>query len=100
MMQSNERLHLGIVMDGNGRWASRKGRPRWIGHRAGAKAVRQVVEAGPSLGIGTLTLFAFSSDNWKRPLVEVKGLMRLFEEFLVSERDRCLENGVRLNVIG
>ncbi len=93
-------LHVAIIMDGNGRWARARRLPRVAGHREGAKAVRKVVEASPDLGIGTLTLFAFSADNWQRPQAEVEVLMELFEKFLHSERQRCIENGVRLNVIG
>ncbi len=93
-------LHVGIIMDGNGRWATRQGLSRGAGHRAGADAVRRVVEAAPSAGIGTLTLFAFSSDNWRRPAVEVAWLMRLFREYLRTETARCVVNGVRLEIIG
>jgi undecaprenyl diphosphate synthase len=91
---------VGIIMDGNGRWATRQGLSRGAGHRAGADAVRRVVEAAPSAGIGTLTLFAFSSDNWRRPAVEVAWLMRLFREYLRAETARCVVNGVRLEIIG
>jgi undecaprenyl diphosphate synthase len=87
-------------MDGNGRWARARGLPRTLGHREGAKAVRSVVEAAPDLDIGTLTLYAFSADNWQRPATEVRALMELFERFLHSERDKCIENGVLLNIIG
>jgi undecaprenyl diphosphate synthase len=93
-------IHVGIIMDGNGRWATRQGLSRGAGHRAGADAVRRVVEAAPSAGIGTLTLFAFSSDNWRRPAVEVAWLMRLFREYLRAETARCVVNGVRLEIIG
>ncbi len=93
-------LHVGIIMDGNGRWATRQGLSRGAGHRAGADAVRRVVETAPSAGIGTLTLFAFSSDNWRRPAVEVAWLMRLFREYLRAETARCVVNGVRLEIIG
>ena len=93
-------LHVGIIMDGNGRWAAHRGRPRSAGHRAGARAVRRAVEAAPELGIGVLTLYAFSADNWRRPSAEVAVLMRLFREYLRSETDRCVEHGVRLEVIG
>jgi undecaprenyl diphosphate synthase len=91
---------VGIIMDGNGRWATRQGLSRGAGHRAGADAVRCVVEAAPSAGIGTLTLFAFSSENWRRPAVEVAWLMRLFREYLRAETARCVVNGVRLEIIG
>jgi undecaprenyl diphosphate synthase len=93
-------LHVGIIMDGNGRWASRQGLPRGAGHREGANTVRRVVEAAPDAGVGILTLFAFSSDNWRRPAVEVAWLMRLFREHLRSETARCVANGVRLEIIG
>jgi undecaprenyl diphosphate synthase len=93
-------LHVALIMDGNGRWASMRGLPRVAGHREGAQAVRRVVEAAPSAGIGTLTLYAFSSDNWGRPPREVSALMRLFRIYLASETARCVENGVRLRVIG
>ena len=87
-------------MDGNGRWATRRGLPRAAGHREGAQAVRRVVEAAPEQGIGTLTLYAFSSDNWRRPEREVAWLMRLFREHLRSETERCRAAGVRLTVLG
>jgi undecaprenyl diphosphate synthase len=92
--------HVAIIMDGNGRWARARRRPRIAGHREGAKAVRRVVEAAPELGITTLTLYAFSSDNWSRPAGEVHALMELLERYLLRESSRCLENGVRVNVIG
>ena len=93
-------LHVAIIMDGNGRWAEARGWPREAGHRAGADAVRRTVEAAPKLGVRTLTLYAFSSDNWKRPAREVSALMRLFRIYLGRETGRCVENGVRLSVIG
>jgi undecaprenyl diphosphate synthase len=92
--------HVAIIMDGNGRWASARGMPRAAGHRQGAESVRRVVETAPSLGIQTLTLYAFSSDNWRRPPREVAALMRLFRSYLRSETDRLIDNGVRLSVIG
>jgi undecaprenyl diphosphate synthase len=95
-----ESLHVGIIMDGNGRWAIARGRPRVAGHIAGAESVRRVVEQAPRLGIATLTLYAFSSDNWQRPAREVAALMRLFRKHLASETPKLLENGVRLSVIG
>ncbi|HEX6306931.1 MAG TPA: polyprenyl diphosphate synthase [Longimicrobiales bacterium] len=91
---------MAIIMDGNGRWATARGRPRHAGHRAGAHAVRRVVESAPGLGIGVLTLYAFSSDNWQRPRGEVSGLMRLFETYLRGETARCVAEGVRVRVIG
>ncbi len=87
-------------MDGNGRWADRQGLSRGLGHQAGADAVCRVVEAAPDAGVSILTLFAFSSDNWQRPAMEVAWLMRLFREYLRSETARCVSNGVRLEVIG
>jgi undecaprenyl diphosphate synthase len=93
-------LHIAMIMDGNGRWAVRRRQPRLAGHRMGAKVVRKLVEAAPDLGIGTLTLYAFSSDNWRRPPREVSGLMRLFRAYLAAETARCVQNGVRLNIIG
>ena len=93
-------LHVGIIMDGNGRWATSRGRLRVNGHREGARAARRVVEAAPGLGIGVLTLFAFSADNWRRPPAEVAALMRLFREYLRAEVERCIRNGVRLEVVG
>jgi undecaprenyl diphosphate synthase len=87
-------------MDGNGRWAERRGLPRAAGHRAGAEAVRRVVRAAPAEGIGTLTLYAFSADNWRRPPLEVRSLMRLFRSHLRSEADRLVDEGVRVSVIG
>jgi undecaprenyl diphosphate synthase len=93
-------LHVGIIMDGNGRWAARQGLSRAAGHREGADAVRRIVEAAPEAGVTILSLFAFSSDNWRRPAVEVAWLMRLFREYIRSETARCVSNGVRLEVIG
>ena len=93
-------LHVGLIMDGNGRWARARGLPRTEGHRRGADAVRRAVEAAPGLGITTLTLYAFSADNWRRPSAEVSTLMRLLESFLVRERMNCRRHGVRLALIG
>lgn len=93
-------LHVAIIMDGNGRWATARGRPRAEGHRAGSHAVRSVVTAAPGLGISTLTLYAFSSDNWRRPPLEVRQLMRLLQNHLRTEARRCVEEGVRVSVIG
>jgi undecaprenyl diphosphate synthase len=99
-MEQSAAIHVGIIMDGNGRWARAQGRSRAAGHRAGAATVRRVVEAAPDLGIGALTLYAFSADNWRRPRAEVAWLMRLFREYLRVEVARCVANGVRLEVIG
>jgi len=93
-------LHVAIIMDGNGRWATRRGLPRSAGHRAGVNAARRVVEAAADLGIATLTLFAFSSDNWRRPQQEVSALMTLLRHYMRAELDRLVENGARLTVIG
>ncbi len=93
-------LHVAIIMDGNGRWATNRGRPRTMGHVAGAEAVRRTVEAAQELAIGTLTLFAFSSDNWHRPPEEVGSLMRLFRRYLGKEAARCARDGVRIAIIG
>ena len=95
-----DRFHVAIIMDGNGRWALARGLPRVAGHRAGAIAVRRVVEAAPDLGIKTLTLYAFSEDNWTRPAREVTALMKLLGRYLVEETARCVKNGVRLEAIG
>lgn len=93
-------FHVAIIMDGNGRWAQKRRRPRRAGHVAGAATVRRITEAAPGLGITTLTLYAFSSDNWQRPRAEVNHLMRLFRSHLRSECANCVDNGVRLSVIG
>ena len=99
MMQSTS-CHVAIVMDGNGRWATRRGLPRAAGHRAGAEAVRRIVRIAPGCGITALTLYAFSSDNWKRPTTEVDTLFRLFARYLAREAPRLAAEGVRLAVIG
>ena len=93
-------FHVAIIMDGNGRWATRRGLPRSAGHRRGVLAARRVMQAAPHLGVTTLTLFAFSSDNWRRPRAEVNALMSLLRHYLVSEARRLVENGIRLTVIG
>jgi undecaprenyl diphosphate synthase len=93
-------LHAAIIMDGNGRWANRRGLPRAAGHRSGAAAVRRTIEAAPDLGISTLTLYAFSEDNWSRPAREVSALMKLLGRYLTQEAGRCIANGVRLEAIG
>ena len=89
-----------MIMDGNGRWANGRGLPRIAGHRAGAEALRRVVEAAPAYGVTVLTVYAFSSDNWKRPALEVEALMTLLARYLASETPRCLTNGIRMSVIG
>jgi len=93
-------LHAAIVPDGNGRWAVGRGLPRAAGHRAGMEAVRRAVRAAPALGIGTLTLDAISSDNWKRPRAEVLSILGLVAEFLLDEAAQCRPEGVRVTVIG
>jgi undecaprenyl diphosphate synthase len=87
-------------MDGNGRWAAQRGLPRTAGHRAGIAAMRRVVERAPDAGIGCLTLYAFSADNWGRPVAEVEAIFRLLRIFLYLETARLKENGVRLEAIG
>jgi undecaprenyl diphosphate synthase len=93
-------LHVAIIMDGNGRWATARGLPRTEGHRRGADAVRRTVEAACRLRLGTLTLYAFSSDNWKRPADEVSTLMRLFRHYLRAETAGCVKNDIRLSIVG
>jgi undecaprenyl diphosphate synthase len=93
-------MHAAIIMDGNGRWAVERELPRVAGHRAGVEAVRRVVEAAPGLGIGTLTLYAFSAANWSRPAGEVRGLLGLLRDYLRSQTEGCVERGVRVAVIG
>jgi len=92
--------HVAIIMDGNGRWATRNGRPRHMGHRAGVKSARAAVKACAESDVKVLTLFAFSSENWKRPPSEVDSLMRLFIEVLQREVDALHENGIQLRFIG
>ncbi len=93
-------LHVAIIMDGNGRWAERRGMPRWKGHEAGSAAVRRVVEESVRQGIQVLTLFAFSSENWRRPAREVEILFSLFQRFLRTETASMQQNGIRLSAIG
>jgi undecaprenyl diphosphate synthase len=92
--------HVGIIMDGNGRWAQLRGQPRVAGHREGSRTVRRIVRAARRLGLRALTLYAFSEQNWARPDEEVDALMQLLRDFLVSERDEILGNGIRLNAVG
>ncbi|MGG7644540.1 polyprenyl diphosphate synthase [Rhodovulum sp. YNF3179] len=93
-------MHVAIIMDGNGRWAQRRGRPRLFGHQAGARRVRDIVEACPDLGVRYLTIFAFSTENWKRTQTEVSGLMSLFRRYIRNEAARLLRKGVRVRFIG
>src|SRR5947207_2659846 len=92
--------HIAIIMDGNGRWAKRRGLPRIEGHRKGADSVRDVTRAAREIGVQALTLYAFSSQNWDRPLEEVRMLMALLRDYLVDERREILDNGIRLTTIG
>src|SRR3977135_401525 len=94
------RLHVAIISDGNGRWATSRGLPRSAGHRAGAEAARRIIEAAPRLGIHTLTLFALSSANWKRPAAEVNAILRLLHEYLFAETTPFIQQGVRVQLIG
>ena len=93
-------MHIAIIMDGNGRWAAQRGLPRTAGHRAGAKAVDKIVEAAARRGIATLSLYAFSADNWRRPPAEVGALFTLLRRYLLTQTPRCLEQSIRINVIG
>ncbi|WP_228408816.1 polyprenyl diphosphate synthase [Profundibacter amoris] len=92
--------HVAIIMDGNGRWAQSRGKPRLFGHRAGARRVRQIVEACPDLGVKYLTIFAFSTENWKRTQAEVSGLMLLFRRYIQKETQALVDNGIRVRFIG
>jgi len=93
-------VHVAIVMDGNGRWAEERKRPRLFGHKAGVKSVRTVVETAREIGVRHLTLYAFSTENWSRPTLEVKGLMTLLDNYLKSELQTMLKNDIRLSCIG
>ncbi len=93
-------MHVAIIMDGNGRWAGRRGLLRTAGHLEGARTVRRIVEAAAAAGVGTLTLYAFSSDNWGRPAREVSALLKLFRRYLLTETERCVAQQIRLNIIG
>ena len=92
--------HVAIIMDGNGRWAARRGLERLYGHRRGKASVKAIVELSRKIGIKYLSLYAFSSENWERPESEVKGLMNLLKRYATTELDRMMKNGVRLQVIG
>src|SRR5438874_12883507 len=92
--------HIAIIMDGNGRWARKRGLPRVDGHRAGVNAVREVVEGSAELGIPVLTLYAFSVENWKRPVSEVSMLMQLLKEYLNKELQNIHKNNIRFRTIG
>jgi undecaprenyl diphosphate synthase len=92
--------HVAIIMDGNGRWAKARSKPRLYGHQAGAKRVREIVEACPQLGVRYLTVFAFSTENWKRTQTEVAGLMKLFKRYILSEAKKLVDAGVCVRFIG
>ncbi|WP_395005976.1 polyprenyl diphosphate synthase [Cypionkella sp.] len=92
--------HVAIIMDGNGRWATNRGWPRLVGHRKGAERVKEIVRAAPDLGIQWLTIYAFSTENWKRSTEEVLGLMRIFSRYIKREADRLAAEGVRMRFIG
>jgi len=93
-------LHVAIISDGNGRWATQRGLPRCAGHRAGAAAAQRVIEAAPPLGIHTLSFFALSSANWKRPPAEVRAILNVLHEYLLAETARCIAEDIRLTIIG
>ncbi|MBE7215147.1 polyprenyl diphosphate synthase [Shewanella benthica] len=100
LVKQSKPKHVAIIMDGNGRWAQAQGKPRVMGHKAGVKTVRRAVSTAREMGIGSLTLFAFSSENWRRPDKEVSLLMELFFTVLQREIKLLHKNGVRLNIIG
>ena len=100
ILQEQPLLHVAIIMDGNGRWATSRSQPRSTGHQVGAQALRGIVEAAPGHGIKTLTLFAFSSDNWERPKREVTALMHLFRVCLRAEVATCVDRGARVSIVG
>jgi undecaprenyl diphosphate synthase len=93
-------LHVAIIMDGNGRWAKRRGLPRTLGHREGVKALKRTVEAAPDCGVGVLTVFGFSTENWRRPMAEVAELMGLLKAYVQTDLDRLEREGVRVKVLG
>ncbi|QUD88515.1 di-trans,poly-cis-decaprenylcistransferase [Phenylobacterium montanum] len=93
-------IHVAIIMDGNGRWAKARGLPRALGHRSGVNALKRTVEAAPKAGIDRLTVFGFSTENWRRPIAEVAELMNLLKSYVESDLDRLEREGVRLRVIG
>lgn len=99
-MKNNIPQHIALIMDGNGRWAKKRNLPRVAGHKAGVEALRDVIERGGDLGVKHMTFYAFSTENWKRPEDEVKGLMNLLVAYLKSETKKLHENNIRINVIG
>ena len=100
MSPSDGPLHVAIIMDGNGRWAKQRGLPRTFGHREGVKALRRVVEGAPDLGVEVLTVFGFSTENWRRPLSEVSELMNLLKTYVESDLERLVREGVRVRILG
>lgn len=99
-IMSSDPLHVAIIMDGNGRWATQRGKPRTYGHHRGVERVREIVSAAGDLNIGVLTLFAFSTENWRRPDYEISVLMRLFRRYIVREVDELDASGIRVKFIG
>ena len=99
-MMADTGQHVAIIMDGNGRWAEQRGQPRLVGHHAGAKRIREIVDACPAVGVKYLTIFAFSTENWKRTQSEVSGLMRLFKRYIRRESQNLVDDGVRVRFIG
>ncbi len=99
-LRAAAQLHVAIICDGNGRWATSRFLSRSAGHRAGAQAARNVIRCAPHLGIHTLTLFALSSADWKRPPAEVAAILQILREYLEEETSHCLDQGIRLNIIG
>ena len=93
-------IHVAIIMDGNGRWAKSRGLPRALGHRSGVNALKRTVEAAPDLGVGCMTVFGFSTENWRRPVKEVTELMNLLKTYVASDLDRLSREGVRVRIIG
>lgn len=93
-------LHVAIIMDGNGRWAKKRHMPRVFGHQAGVESLRKIVEAAPNMGVGTLSVYAFSTENWRRPPEEIEGLFALLRQFIKSDLKRLQTNGVRIRIQG
>jgi len=93
-------VHIAIIMDGNGRWAKGRALPRPLGHHAGMRAVREVIQGCLDAGVGVLTLFAFSQENWQRPVLEIEALMRLLEEYIARELDNLRDQGVEVRILG
>lgn len=100
MTPTDSPLHAAIIMDGNGRWAKRRGLPRALGHREGVKALQRTVEGAPDLGVTTLTVFGFSTENWRRPMAEISELMKLLKLYFESDLERLARENVRVRIIG